>query len=60
MNFFDTLDSRWIGLGDSDSAPYFFTKFECDNPQGAKVAICGLGYYELFVNGKYCKTIFYE
>ena len=51
MNFFDTLDSRWIGLGDSDSAPYFFTKFECDNPQGAKVAICGLGYYELFVNG---------
>jgi len=39
-------------MGDSDAAPYFFTTFDCPDPQGARVAISGLGYYELIINGQ--------
>lgn len=39
-------------MGDSDAAPYFFTTFDCTAPHGVHVAISGLGYYELMINGK--------
>lgn len=51
MKFFKTHESRWIGMADSDAAPYFFTTFDCGETQGAQVAVCGLGYYELYING---------
>ena len=62
MKFFTrNQDSRWITLGGlfcnfettTKPAPYLRQEFTCDSPAtGAKVAICGLGYYELFINGK--------
>ena len=39
-------------MGDGDAAPYFFTTFDCTQAQGAQAAVCGLGYYELYINGR--------
>jgi len=61
MNFFLDHRSKWIGRNGEtfhsvDSpvlpAPYFRKVFPCANPAGVKIAICGLGYYELFINGR--------
>ncbi len=52
MEFFKNNESRWIGMDKSEAAPFFFTKFNCVNTQGAKLAVCGLGYYEFYVNGR--------
>ena len=61
MNYFSDHRSKWIGRNGEtfhsvDSpvlpAPYFRKVFPCVNPAGVKVAICGLGYYELFINGR--------
>ncbi len=53
MNFFETRDSQWITMGAGEAAPYFFTTFVCDGAtQGVQAAICGLGYYELYINGQ--------
>lgn len=35
------------------NAPYFRKKFSLDfDPQNAEITICGLGFYELYINGK--------
>ena len=34
------------------NAPYFRKKFEFVNGQRAKIRICGLGFYELYLNGE--------
>lgn len=51
MKFFEGGESRWISMDKSLAAPYFFTTFKCAGSKGVKAAICGLGYYELYVNG---------
>ena len=52
---------HWIGRPDIcmlpnakvEPAPYFRKQFTFDgNPDNAKIHICGLGYYELSINGK--------
>ena len=62
VDSFPFAGARWIGSGDSlgnwDNpvlpAPFFRTEFVCgkerDTP--ARVALCGLGYYELYINGR--------
>ncbi len=55
-------DSKWIGYDAANEfcnfqlsclpAPYLRREFECASPAGAKIAICGLGYYQLYLNGK--------
>jgi len=52
MSWFVTNESKWIGAGNGGAAPYFFAKFTCSAPAGVRVAVCGLGYYELQVNGR--------
>ena len=46
-------EAKWIGGGKFPQAPFF--RRECDLPaevESASIRICGLGYYELHVNGK--------
>ncbi|MEI8245380.1 MAG: family 78 glycoside hydrolase catalytic domain [Lentisphaerota bacterium] len=61
MDFFSDHNSKWIGrkgksIWKDDQAvlpaPYFRKVFQCANPAGMKIAFCGLGYYELFINGR--------
>ena len=52
MNWFAGNESKWIGAGNGGAAPFFFAKFKCPAPAGVRVAICGLGYYELQINGR--------
>ncbi|NLF84924.1 MAG: family 78 glycoside hydrolase catalytic domain [Lentisphaerae bacterium] len=52
MNWFEGTESKWIKAGIGDAAPCFFAKFNCPSPDGVRVAICGLGYYELQINGR--------
>ncbi len=62
MKFFTkNQDSRWITVEEiscwfetsTKPAPYLRQEFTCDSPaEGAKAAICGLGYFVLYINGK--------
>ncbi len=62
MKFFQKhTDSRWISVKDAGTnlelttgpAPWLRREFTCNKPSaGAKLAICGLGYYEVYLNGK--------
>ncbi len=62
MNFFTKhTDSRWISHKDAltnlelttTPAPWLRREFICsESAAGAKLAICGLGYYEVYLNGK--------
>ncbi len=54
-------NAKWIGkeeahraeLGQKNAAMYFRKKFSVNgNPENARVYITGLGYYELYINGK--------
>lgn len=46
-----TKQSKWIGCGKEFSAPFVIKKFTAKQGEKASIDICGLGYYELFVNG---------
>ena len=46
-----TKQSKWIGCGKDISAPFLIKKFTAKQGEKAAIDICGLGYYELFVNG---------
>ncbi len=46
-----TKQSKWIGCGKEFSAPVIIKKFTSNKSEKAIIDICGLGYYELFVNG---------
>lgn len=46
-----TKQSKWIGCGKEFSAPIVTKKFTASKGEKAIIDICGLGYYELFVNG---------
>lgn len=63
MKFFTKNDdSRWIGYGANEcsnfqtdkvpAAPWLRREFEVKTPRKAQLAICGLGYYEVYLNGK--------
>lgn len=44
--------AKWIACDSSLSSPVIFKKIELKAFQEAEIKICGLGYYELFINGK--------
>lgn len=45
----------WIAAEDEVSAPHFRKIWQTDEkPESARAYICGLGYYELYINGKRC------
>jgi alpha-L-rhamnosidase len=47
-----TRKSKWIACGEEASAPIVWKTFSIDAvPQKSEISICGLGYYELFING---------
>jgi alpha-L-rhamnosidase len=46
-----TKQSKWIGCGKEFSAPFVIKKFTAKQGERAVIDICGLGYYELFING---------
>ena len=61
MEFFSDHRFKWIGRAGKTlwsvtqpviPAPYFRKVFTCNDPAGIRAAICGLGYYELFLNGR--------
>ena len=60
MTFFVDNNSKWLGkncgLGDYSEktlpAPWYKTDFELPGGISCQCAICGLGFYELFCNGK--------
>lgn len=63
MKFFaKNTDSHWIGYAADEcsnfqtdavpAAPWLRREFEVADPAGAQLAICGLGYYEVYLNGK--------
>lgn len=43
--------SKWLGCEKSYSAPIVIKNFNAKNIETAVIDICGLGYYELFLNG---------
>lgn len=53
MNQFEMFENaKWIDCPDDDIAPIFFRKFSCEKNENAEIVICGLGYFELKINGK--------
>ena len=47
-----TKKSKWVGCGKEFSAPVIIKKINAKKGEQAAIDICGLGYYELFVNGE--------
>ncbi len=45
-------NAKWLACDKAFSAPIVLKKFTAQNVQKATIDICGLGYYELFINGK--------
>ena len=56
MKFSDSFIKASDKFSDFDNfvpAPYFRKKFVLDfKPENANITICGLGFYELYINGK--------
>ncbi len=44
-------NENWIQASTICNAPYFRKVFHTKKPVNAKIAICGLGFYELYING---------
>lgn len=50
---YENLDNEnWIQASGPCDAPYFRKSFQVKKPDKASIAICGLGFYELFINGR--------
>ncbi|MBQ8876076.1 MAG: family 78 glycoside hydrolase catalytic domain [Clostridia bacterium] len=45
-------NAKWLGCGEKFSAPLVIKKFAVSRAENAVIDICGLGYYELFINGQ--------
>ena len=45
-------NENWIQADASCDAPYFRKTFDISKPADATLAICGLGFYELYINGQ--------
>lgn len=48
----DLQNKNWIQASASCDAPYFRKTFDISEPSTAALAICGLGFYELYINGQ--------
>lgn len=44
--------ARWVSADKSISAPLFRAEFVAENVKNATITICGLGMFELYINGK--------
>jgi len=44
--------AKWVTTDKIISAPLFRTEFSAENVKKAKITICGLGMFELYINGK--------
>lgn len=44
--------AKWIGCDGKTDTPYIRTVFFAPSNASGKIAICGLGYFELYINGK--------
>ncbi|MBQ8342880.1 MAG: family 78 glycoside hydrolase catalytic domain [Clostridia bacterium] len=53
-------EAKWLGCDKTLSAPVVIKKFSVHSPQNAVIDICGLGYYELFLNGKRVGNEFFK
>ncbi len=45
-------DAKWVSADKNIAAPVFRTEFFAENVKNATVTICGLGMFELYINGK--------
>jgi alpha-L-rhamnosidase len=45
-------NAKWMCAEDSVQAPLFQKKVSVQNPENAVIDISGLGFFELYVNGK--------
>ena len=45
-------NENWIQADTACDAPYFRKTFDISEPSDATIAICGLGFYELYINGQ--------
>ena len=43
---------KWIGAPEKGGAPWFRREFEISVAEHAELAICGLGWYEVYLNGR--------
>lgn len=53
-------DALWITTPDGGEAPVFRKSFSCRGVQNAVIDICGLGWFELYVNGKPATDALFE
>ena len=44
--------ARWIDDPAGSDAPLFLRKFQAEGTEPAQITICGLGFFELYLNGK--------
>lgn len=44
--------AKWVKCSDSCASPYFRLDFTADEIQKAELIICGLGFFEAFLNGR--------
>jgi alpha-L-rhamnosidase len=45
-------NAKWISTQESRDAALFRSEFDSQNTESAKITICGLGYFELYINGR--------
>lgn len=44
--------AKWVSAGKNISSPLFRAEFSANNVKNAEIYICGLGFFELYLNGK--------
>lgn len=45
-------DAQWIQASEDCESPQFITTFDVTDSKTGHIAICGLGYFELYINGE--------
>ena len=53
-------NAKWITCGKDENNPLIIKKIFVNEVEKAKIAICGLGFYELFINGERIGSEFYK
>ena len=53
-------NAKWLACGKEISAPIIIKTFTAKDVQSAVIDICGLGYYELFINGQRVGNEFFK
>ena len=44
--------AKWVGFDKDIESPYVRTSFILDKTENAKIRVCGLGFFELYINSK--------